>query len=263
MDAVLDLRTEERSRESPTRVEDTGCSGKLPAEKATRTSLVLLREQYNYNHWIYSNLRPFVRGRICDVGCGIGNITQFLLNHDQIVGIEPSADSFREAQAFFSNHLNVRLVNAFLSDVPQEVAPDGSFDTVLCVNVLCEIEDEVAALRDMRRLCRPGGSVVVLAAAHMGLYGALDRAYGFHRRHSRRSMRLSFEAAGLRPTTAFYMNALGFFGWWWHSRVLKRRQISTGSTQFFERLVPFLQTLERVVRPPFGQSLVMVGTPAR
>ncbi len=261
MDAVLDLRADEQGCESPAHAGDTGRSGKLPAEKATRTSLVLLREQYHYNHWIYSNLRPFVRGRICDVGCGIGNITQFLLNYDQVVGIEPSADSFRQAQAYFSNHLNVRLINAFLSDVPQEVAPAGSFDTVLCVNVLCEIEDEIAALRAMRQLCRPGGNVVVLAAAHMGLYGALDRAYGFYRRHSRRSLRRAFESAGLRPTTAFHMNALGFFGWWWHSRVLKRKQIGTGSTRFFERLVPFLDAFERVVRPPFGQSLVMVGTP--
>jgi len=97
--------------------------------------------------------------------------------------------------------------------------------------------------------------------AHMSIYGALDRSFGHCRRYNRRCLGRAFEAAGLRPTYSFYMNALGYFGWWWHSRLLRREQIPVQTGRFFNRLVPLLDAIERILPPPFGQSLVMVGTP--
>jgi 16S rRNA A1518/A1519 N6-dimethyltransferase RsmA/KsgA/DIM1 with predicted DNA glycosylase/AP lyase activity len=83
-----------------------------------RSSLELLSDLYNYNHWIYNKVRPFIRGRVCEVGSGVGNVTQFMLNNPQLVGIEPCADSFEETRTRFQEHLNVRLVRCGLEDCP-------------------------------------------------------------------------------------------------------------------------------------------------
>lgn len=231
-------------------------------EHCVRTSLELLSELYNYNHWIYNKVRPFIRGRVCEVGSGVGNITQFMLNSPQLVGIEPCRTSCQDTASRFRQHQNVRLVHCALEECPNTDVPKDHFDTVVCLNVLEHIGDDVDSLRRMRSLCTKRGRVVILVPAHMSIYGQLDRSFGHWRRYNRRSLRQAFTAAGLAPTYSFYMNMLGYFGWCWQSRILKRDQISASAGWVFNRLVPFLDAFERLVRLPFGQSLVMIGTPA-
>ncbi len=223
------------------------------------TSLEVLSELYNYNHWLFNKVRPFIGDRVCEVGCGIGNITQFLLNHRQVVGLEPLPASFRRSVRRFRDHLNTRIVNCSLEDCPSDIVAAGGFDTLLCMNVLEHIDDDIAALSTMRRLCAPGGRVVILVPAHMSIYGELDRSFGHCRRYNRRSLSAAFRQAGLEPTYSRYLNSIGFFGWFWEGRCLCRSQIRPQSAHLFNRLVPFIDAVERLLPLPFGQSLLMVG----
>ena len=236
-------------------------SGSTAAERLVCTSLRLLAELYHYNHWLFDRVRPFISGRVCEVGSGTGNVTQFILNQDEVVGIEPSPSLFEEARFRFRQHQNTRFVNCLLEDCPNAEVSARFFDTVLCLNVLEHIEDDVRALRLMRELCRPGGQVVILVPAHMSIYGQLDRCVGHYRRYNRRGLREIFARAGLRPVRTLYMNWLGYFAWGWQSRCLGREEISISGARFFNRLVPFLDALERLIPLPFGQSLIMVGEP--
>lgn len=232
-----------------------------PTAEQVHSSLELISELYNYTHWLFNSVRPFIQGRVCEVGCGIGTVTQFLLNHERVVGIEPFAESFLRARERFCYHLNVQIVNCMLEDCPNQAVPAGFFDSVVCLNVLEHIEDDVDSLSRMARLCRPGGRVIILVPAHTCIFGELDRAYGHFRRYNRGALRQAFAAAGLQVSYGTYLNVLGFFGWWWQSCWLGRRQITARASRFFNRLVPFMDAFERVVRLPFGQSLIMVGTP--
>src|SRR5690606_30206779 len=113
------------------------------SEEHVRATLDVLSDLYNYNHWLFNKVRPFIRGRVCEVGCGTGNITQFLLNMPEVVGLEPSEASFREVRARFARHLNTRFLNCPLDECPGPEVPAGTFDTVMCLNVLEHIEDDV------------------------------------------------------------------------------------------------------------------------
>lgn len=184
-----------------------------------------------------------------------------MLNHECIVGIEPSSASLQTARARFAAHRNVEFAQCFLSECPCETVPDGAFDTVICLNVLEPIEDDVDALSRMRRLCGKKGRVVVLVPAHMSIYGQLDRSFGHHRRYNRRTLGRAFEDAGLKVGYSTYMNVLGYFGWWWQSRVRRLNQIPVRSARVFNRMVPFLDAIERLLPRFFGQSIIMIGTP--
>lgn len=231
------------------------------ADRRVRGSLEMIRKLYNYNHWLFNKIRPFIRGSVCEVGSGIGNITQFLVNYERVVGIEPSLTSVRELRAGFSAHSNVSFAHSYLADCSGSDVLPGSFDSVICLNVLEHIEDDVAALDTMRRLCRPKGRVSILVPAHQMLYGELDRAFGHFRRYTKKTLARSFREAGLRPTHAHYLNAIGFLGWLAESRILKRTQISDRGASTMNRLVPFIDALERLIPLPFGQSVIMIGTP--
>ncbi len=236
--------------------------GEQSIEAKVHDSLEMLADLYAYNHWYYQAVRPHLRGSICDVGCGTGNFIHFLLNHERVVGIDPYGESLDVARERFHRHANVRFVQARLSDVPNDTVPAGSFDTVICVRLLDSMEDDVDSLRRMRRLCHDDGNVVIVASAHMSAYGELDRAVGHRRRYNRRSLARAFQEAGLSVTHSTYQNRLGYFGWLWQSRILRRRGIPTSGARTLDRLVPFLDAFERIVHPPFGQSIIMVGTPS-
>lgn len=230
-------------------------------EVEVHASLEVIHELYNYNHWIFSRIRPFVHGSVCEVGCGIGNITQFLLNQERVVGLEPHAPSLLTARHRFANHLNLMFQPHRLQRFPNNDLPPGSFGSVICLNVLEHIEDDVDALMRMRKLCRPDGHVVILVPAHMFAYGAMDRSFGHCRRYNRNGLRSVFQSAGLNVVHTSYMNAVGLFGWLWEGRIMRRSRISVSVARRFNCIVPFLDALERIVRFPFGQSLVMVGSP--
>jgi hypothetical protein len=62
-----------------------------------------------------------------------------------------------------------------------------------------------------------------------------------------------------------YLNSVGFFGWWVNAHVLKRTEQSESQIKLFDsKIVPLLEPLENLVKPPFGQSLfaVLVKRPA-
>ncbi len=226
-------------------------------------SLNMLSTLYEYNHWAYSKIRPFIRGSVCEVGCGIGNVIQFLLNYERVVGLEPFGKSISRARRRFADHRNVSFVQSYLSDCPSDEVPARSFDSVICLQVLEHIPDDQQALVQMRELCKPDGSVVVVAAAQSSAYGTLDEVYGHIRRYDRRGLARMFDKAGLTLTHGSYTNAPGYFGWLWHSRIRRSQKIPAGAAGLFNRMVPFIDAFERIIRLPFGQSLIMVGTPAR
>lgn len=232
-------------------------------QETVLNSLEMLGDLYDYNHAAYAKIRPYLKGSVCEIGCGIGNVIQFLLNHERVLGVEPFAESIARARSRFSDHRNVSFVQSWLHECPNEEVPAGSFDSVICLRVLEYIEDDQDALSRLCRLCKPGGSVVVIVSAHPNAYGPLDEALGHRRRYGRRDLARMFRNAGMAVQTGFHSNVPGYFGWLWHSRIRRHREIPDSGAQLSNRLAPFLHAFEQVIRPPFGQSLIMVGTPTR
>ena len=56
-----------------------------PQADSVSHSLAVLSTVYHYNHWIFDAIRLFLGGRILEVGSGVGNITQFMLNADRVI----------------------------------------------------------------------------------------------------------------------------------------------------------------------------------
>jgi SAM-dependent methyltransferase len=230
--------------------------------EAVCKSLEVLEGLYLYNHWIFSKIRPFIGDNILEVGAGIGNITQFLLNYSRVVALEPHWPSAQRAKNNFRSHGNIEVVQATLEKFTDGRNGDAAFDTVICLNVLEHIENDVLALRDMKNCLSDSGQIIILVPALKALFGNLDRSFGHYRRYNRRILRQRFQEAGLHEVKSFYMNMPGVLGWFLHSKILQRRQINPQSAQRFEKTVPYISAVESLVSPPLGQSLIMVGKPS-
>jgi ubiquinone/menaquinone biosynthesis C-methylase UbiE len=154
---------------------------------------------------------------LLDVGCGPGTITVDLAARvapGRVVGIDVSADPLAEAR-MVADRAGVE-VTFEVGDVYALGVDDDSFDVVHAHQVLQHLTDPVAALREMARVCRPGGVIAVRDVD----YGAfvtfpaddgLDRWLDLYHRVARRNgaepdagrRLLSWaHAAGLRDTVA-------------------------------------------------------------
>jgi ubiquinone/menaquinone biosynthesis C-methylase UbiE len=118
-----------------------------------------------------AHLAPHLRAgdAVLDVGCGPGTITVDLARRvapGPVVGIEPVEAPLAGARALAAG---VDTVEFRIGDVYALDAPDGSYDVVHAHQVLQHLTDPVAALREMLRVCRPGG----LVAARDADYAAM------------------------------------------------------------------------------------------
>src|SRR4051812_28297484 len=102
---------------------------------------------------------------ILDVGCGLGGaalaLAQFVGAAGRVVGIDNSATMIAQAQAHAANyHLPLAYAVADAHHLP---FPDASFNRCFCTAVFEIVDDPTEALREMIRVTRPGGQVVVPA----------------------------------------------------------------------------------------------------
>ena len=107
---------------------------------------------------------PRAQGRVLEIGIGTGRNLPFYDKSrlQQLYGLDPAAQMHPKArQRMLDAGLEVELL-----ELPAEKIPmaDASFDTVITTFTLCTIPDAVAALREMRRVLKPGG--VLLFCEH-------------------------------------------------------------------------------------------------
>src|SRR5438309_3830464 len=133
--------------------------------------------------------------RVLDVGCGPGTITADLAARvpgGDVTAIDAAADVLAQARRE-AERRGLDNVRFDTGDVYRLDFADGTFDVVHAHQVLQHVTDPVAALREMRRVCRPGGLVAVRDSdyggfvwtpalpeldAWMALYQALARVNG-------------------------------------------------------------------------------------
>ena len=161
------------------------------------------------HHWWYRGRRRIIRAeldrlalpagaQVLDAGCGSGRTLQELVDYGEVSGIELDAESAELARS--REHGDV--CTGRLEELPWS---DETFDLITCLDVIEHVPDDVAALAELRRVCRPGGWLLVTVPAYQALWSAHDEANHHFRRYSRPALRRATTAAGwqLRRLSSF------------------------------------------------------------
>ncbi len=130
-----------------------------------------------------SGHRPGQRLTILDAGCGTGGVLQALRAEHDAFGIDPSPFALD-----FCRSRGLRgLARASTDRLP---FADSTFDVIISIDVISQdsVPSELLALRDLRRVLRPGGILVLQVSAFEWLRGEHDRSVGQRRRYSRHEL---------------------------------------------------------------------------
>jgi SAM-dependent methyltransferase len=213
----------------------------------------------NYFAWLHRVVSRELGRRVVEVGCGVGNFTETLLDREAVIAVDNDEDCLDRVRDRFPNRPNLHVLSGDVSDGAFLEVARFHPDSCVCLNTLEHVEDDAQALRNMASVLTPRGVVVLLVPAFPALYGPIDRNLGHWRRYRRRDLARLANEAGLRLRRVRYINVAGFFGWWMNARVLRRDTQSAGQIEIFDRfIVPILSRAESVIPPPFGQSLLAV-----
>jgi ubiquinone/menaquinone biosynthesis C-methylase UbiE len=113
-------------------------------------------------------LAPYLSptAHVLDVGCGPGTITADIAARvEHVMALERTAEALDLARAEMTDCPNVSYL---VGDAHGIALPDASFDVVHAHQVLQHVADPVQVLREMRRVCKPGGVVAVRDSDYLG-----------------------------------------------------------------------------------------------
>jgi SAM-dependent methyltransferase len=200
-----------------------------------------------------------------EIGCGTGYTLRALRN--ALPGAELTGTELFEEGLVIARRRwpNIRLMQA-----DARALPFGSdFDLVGAFDVLEHIDDDAAALSELRRVLRPGGGVILTVPQHRWLWSAADDYARHQRRYSRTELISRVVAAGfeVRMVTSFVTLPLPAMAL---SRMRRQRIDNFDPRSEFEIPRPIDRTLEvlagaerqaiaRGASLPFGGSLLLVG----
>jgi len=176
--------------------------------------LLDLTRQAEANHFWYHGFRSYLlpvfaqavagrsHARILDVGCGTGFNLGLLTKHGSVIGLD-----LNERGLTLARDVGRPLVRADTTHLPFE---DATFDLVTSFDMMQCIPTDREAVREMARVARPGGVVVISMAALEILHGDHSEVWQEYRRYTRASARALAEQAGLRVERVTFMFAVLF-----------------------------------------------------
>jgi SAM-dependent methyltransferase len=219
----------------------------------------------NYYRWILRNFRGTIGRRIWDAGAGIGNVTEHLaLRADFVLATEFAQRNLDALRERFADRPGVRVACCDLARDDALAFAEYEIDTVVSLDVLEHLEDDLHVLRIFWNVLQPEGRLLLKVPAHPFLYGAVDEASLHFRRYRRPDLHAMLERAGFRVDRVAHMNMAATVPYFVKSRLLRKRTnfsntIDPERLGLYDRLIPWLERAERVLPVPFGLSLIAVA----
>lgn len=231
----------------------------------TKRDLEIMSDAVNYRRWMLTALVcPNLGARVLEIGSGIGNYSTGILSDPKVQSltcVELDPLCIAQCRSNLERLMTPKRVDYIHGDFLAVDLPSESFDTVVCLNVLEHLEDDVKAVTKAQKALVPGGRMILFVPAFQAIAGGIDVRLGHYRRYTKRTASTLLLSAGFAIESMRYWNLAGFFGWFVRFRVMNKDHQSPGVVGFFDRVVFPCQTwLEsRTPWQPLGQSLFVLA----
>ena len=244
---------------------------KTPAPSSTAipyesSELEVFANAFNWKDYWASVIRPYVGGRVLEVGAGLGGSTDSICDGSEVEWccLEPDLELAERIRARIEAGelpANCTVEAGILTDLPAT----RDWDTILYIDVLEHIEDAAAEVREAVARLAPEGTLAIVTPAHDWLYSPFDAAVGHFRRYDRSSL-TAIMPDDLELVCLRYLDSVGVL------LSLGNRMLLRSSTPSHEQIgvwdrwvVPVSRRIDPLLAHRFGKTIVGVwrypGTP--
>lgn len=230
----------------------------MDAAEYIGTELELFKEALVWKRYWSGTVAPYIRGRCCEVGAGLGANLPFL-NRPGVTSwllVEPDVELFKSIEELdtFSN-TPVTALNGCLSSTRD----DEFFDTIAYIDVLEHIEKDQAELSAAKSRLRQGGHICVVVPAHEWLRSPFDDSIGHVRRYNRARFLELAKTTGMDLILMRELDSIGLFASLVNRLFLKQKHPTLKQIKFWDRfLVPLSRIFDPLLGYKVGKSIVAV-----
>jgi len=208
-------------------------------------------------------------GTAIDVGCGTGEVLALLADAGarRVVGSDLSTDALGHAAS--RTGTRARGGTLVVSRAERLPFPTASADVLVSLEVIEHLDSDLTALREYRRVLRPGGTMLVTVPAYESLWGDHDDWAGHRRRYGAGQLARAVGRCGFEVNrTSYYFSFLVVPAFLVRRTPLRRLVSSTdeevSSSALSDRVLSTAARLERAAlrrmdRLPFGLSILALA----
>ena len=225
------------------------------------TELDAFGQAHNWKAYLRARIGEYLRGRVLEVGGGIGTTTSAFRDGAQHrwTALEPDLVLARRLRARVASLPFPVSVAAGTLDAVRE---GPQFDCILYIDVLEHIEDDRGELRKASTRLAPGGAVVVLSPAHQSLYTPFDQAIGHFRRYNR-AMLEALTPGGTALVKLEYLDSVGLSLSLGNKLLLRSASPTLSQVRFWDQwCVPLSRRLDGLWGGRVGKSILAVWVKA-
>lgn len=226
------------------------------------STLEVLKEAKNYNKWIADNILAQLSSPSLEIGAGTGNLTKYFLKKRPLYVTDCDPELVKNLGSKFQGMENISVgVFDVAKKPPREF--NSFFSTVLGINVLEHIKEDEKALKNIHKVLKKNGKLVLLVPAKKKAYTKLDKELGHFRRYEKKELTDKLISNGYKLEKIYYFNIVGLISWYVRDKV-KRNNINLKPYQIkiFDSMVPFLKVIESKITIPLGISLIVIARKA-
>jgi SAM-dependent methyltransferase len=219
----------------------------------------------NYHRWILQVFKPFLGMRVVEVGAGTGSFSQLVLEHSitSLSLVEPSTRMHQILSQRITQSdagMRIKTYNTLFVNVADQIKLRQQPDSIIYVNVMEHIEDDMAELRAVYQTLERDGRLFIFVPALQWLFGGFDKQIGHYRRYSRSELEKKCIRAGFKIVKSVYFDFAGIVPWGIKYRLLKSKTLEIRSVKFYDRfVVPAARVIESMIEPPIGKSVLLIA----
>lgn len=221
--------------------------------------LELFSHAHHWKEYYRKHLSPFIKGEVLEVGAGIGETTAHLHNENVTTWLclEPDASLANKIEQKINE--NKLPKNCLLQiGTSSTLSPESLFDTIIYIDVIEHIENDIREIDRASSLLKPGGHLIILVPAHQYLFSPFDKAIGHFRRYNKKRLRNVIPDTLLNKKL-IYLDCLGLFASLTNKWFLKKEYPSLKDVKFWDRIIiPVSKLIDPLIGYSTGKSLIGV-----
>jgi glycosyltransferase involved in cell wall biosynthesis/phospholipid N-methyltransferase len=213
-----------------------------------------------FNAWMADTIQPYCGQRILEVGSGTGNLTRELIPREHYVASDINPLYLRTLKGMLAERPYLKVSHTDVTKGETFPELEGGFDTVICLNVIEHVEDDLDALRNIRAALATDGRAIILVPQSPALMGSLDEVLGHKRRYTPETLSEVAVRAGFRVCDILSFNRVGTPAWWLNGKLLKRREFGLAQIMMLNLLTPVFRRVDATLPFP-ALSLIAILEP--